>query len=67
MFPALSASSPAGTLAALVNLNHPASYLHSGWFEMSVPNVIVIGLMLFIFAAAIVLPFPGSRRKQGDS
>jgi hypothetical protein len=54
-------------LAALINLGHPASYVHSGWFELSVPNLVVIILMLIVFAAAIALPFPGSRRRRRDA
>jgi hypothetical protein len=50
-------------LAALVNLNRPASYVHSGFFSMSVSNVVVIGLMIVVFAAAIAVPF---RRHRGD-
>ncbi|MGD0386150.1 MAG: hypothetical protein ABSB73_08445 [Solirubrobacteraceae bacterium] len=55
------------SLAAIINLNHPASYAHWHFFEMSVPNLIVIALMIIVFALAIVLPFPGSRRRRGQS
>jgi hypothetical protein len=34
---------------------------------MSVPNLIVIGLMIVVFALAIALPFPGSRRRKRGS
>lgn len=50
-------------LAAIINLNHPAHVLHWHFFQMSVSNVVVIGLMLAVFALAIALPFPGSRRR----
>jgi len=50
------------TIGAAVNLDHPARYVHWGWFQMSVPNLIVIVLMLVVFVLAIVLPFPGGRR-----
>ena len=53
--------------AAIINLNHPASSAHWHFFEMSVPNLIVIALMILVFALAIVLPFPGSRRRRGES
>jgi hypothetical protein len=55
------------TLAAIINLNHPAAYAHWGFFQMSVPNLVVIGLMIVVFAAAIALPFPGSRRRRSRS
>lgn len=51
-------------MAAIFNLNHPANTVHWHFFSMSVSNVIVIVLMLAVFAAAILAPFPrhGSRR-----
>ena len=54
-------------LGALVNLNHTPQYIHGGFFQMSVPNLVVIGLMIIVFATAIVLPFPGSRRRRSRS
>ena len=52
-------------LATIVNLNHPAHYVHWGFFQMSVPNLVAIIVMLVVFGLAIVLPFPGSRRRRG--
>lgn len=49
-------------IAAVFNLNHHASYVHVGFFQMSVSNVAVIVLMLVIFALAILAPFPHGRR-----
>jgi hypothetical protein len=51
----------AGWLAAAVNLNHPAHYIHWGWFQISVANLIVIVLMLVVFVLALFVPFPGRR------
>jgi hypothetical protein len=48
-------------------MNHHATYLKFGWLQISVTNLIVILLMLLIFTLAIVLPFPGSRDKEGKS
>jgi len=39
-------------------MNHPATYLKSGWLQISVSNLIVILLMLTIFTLAIFVPFP---------
>jgi hypothetical protein len=47
---------------ALFDLNHPAHYVHWHFFEMSVGNVIVILLMIAVFIAAILLPFPKHRQ-----
>jgi hypothetical protein len=52
-------------LGALINLNHPATYAHWHFFQMSVSNIVVIALMIIVFAAAIAIPFRGSRRR-GD-
>jgi hypothetical protein len=55
------------SLAAIINLNHPANYVHWGFFQMSVSNLVVIVLMIVVFAAAIALPFPGSRGRRSRS
>jgi hypothetical protein len=47
-----------------INLNHPGHYVHWGVIQISVANVLLILLMVAIFAAAILLPFPGSRRRK---
>jgi hypothetical protein len=52
------------SLAAIVNLNHPATYVHWHFFDMSVANIVVIVLMIIVFFAAILLPFPGRRRRS---
>ena len=43
-------------------MDHPGTYLHWGVIQISVANLIVIGLMLLVFVLALVLPFPGRRR-----
>ncbi|HXN00391.1 MAG TPA: hypothetical protein VN973_00705 [Candidatus Dormibacteraeota bacterium] len=40
-------------------MDQPAGYLHWGFILISWPNLIVIGLMVVIFALALILPFPG--------
>jgi hypothetical protein len=47
-----------------INLNHPGRYVHWGVVQISVANLVVIGLMIVLFVAAILLPFPGSGRKR---
>jgi hypothetical protein len=49
-------------LAALVNLNKPAKYVHWHFFQMSVANIVVIVLMIVVFVLAVTLPFPRKRR-----
>jgi hypothetical protein len=50
--------------AAIVNLNGPAHVVHWHFIQLSVSNVIVIGLMLVVFFLAVALPFPGARRRR---
>jgi len=40
------------------NLDPPPHYVHWHFFLMSVPNIIVIVLMVAVLIAAILLPFP---------
>ena len=49
---------------AIFDLNNPAHYVHWHFFQMSVANVTVIVLMIVVFIAAILLPFP---RRSGRS
>jgi hypothetical protein len=49
---------------AIFNLNDPAHYVHWHFFQMSVANVVVILLMIAVFVAAILLPFPGRGRER---
>jgi membrane protein YqaA with SNARE-associated domain len=49
-------------MAAIFDLNHHATYVHWHFIELSVANLVVIVLMLVVFLAAILLPFPGTHR-----
>ncbi|CAB4829850.1 unannotated protein [freshwater metagenome] len=51
-------------LGALVNLTKPGMYVHWGFIQISVANLIVIGLMALTFILAIAIPF---HRKGGRS
>jgi hypothetical protein len=53
-------------LAAVFNLNHPSHVVHWHFFQMSVANIVVIGVMLVVFAVAIALPFPGAASRRRD-
>jgi hypothetical protein len=50
--------------AALLPLNHPGHYFHWHFLEISAANAIVIALMVVTFVVALVLPFPGRRRRK---
>lgn len=53
-----------GVLGAVFDLNHPAHVVHWHFIQLSVSNIVVIGVMLAVFALAIVLPFPGGARRE---
>ena len=40
------------------------AYVHWGVIQISVTNLVIIGLMLLLFVLAILLPFPGNRRER---
>jgi hypothetical protein len=49
----------AGPLA--IDLNQPGSYLHWSIFTVSVANLVLIAVMVVIFGAALLAPFPHRR------
>lgn len=50
---------PLRTMAAgPINLDHPGTYLHWSIFTVSVANLCLIAIMVVIFGAALLLPFP---------
>jgi len=46
-----------GILGSLVDLNHPGHYIHWGFIQLSVANLVVIALMVLVFMVALVVPF----------
>jgi len=51
-------------IGALFDLSHAPHYVHWHFFQMSVPNVVVILVMIAVFWLAILLPFPGRARRR---
>jgi hypothetical protein len=51
------------TAVPAVDLNGPGHYLAWGVLQISVANAVVIILMIAVFVAAILLPFPGGRKR----
>jgi hypothetical protein len=39
-------------------MDTPANYFHWGFILISVPNLLVIGGMIVLFAIALIAPFP---------
>jgi Cytochrome b(N-terminal)/b6/petB len=52
----------AGHAPVAINLNQPGSYLNWNIFTISVANLVLIAVMVVIFGAALLVPFPGRRR-----
>jgi hypothetical protein len=48
-------------VGSVVNLDTPGRYVHWGFIQLSVANLVVIALMIVVFVLAILLPF---RRRQ---
>ncbi len=55
----------------LVNLCEPASLVTAGsWFTMQVPNLVWFLVLVGLFVAGLVLPFPGEdvvEKGKGDA
>jgi hypothetical protein len=51
------------TLAAGI-LHGPGHYVDWGVVQISVANLVVIGLLVAIFVAGVLIPFPGERRRR---
>ncbi len=45
------------------SLDAPARYLDWGPISISVGNLVVIGVIVVLFALAVLLPFPGSSNR----
>ncbi len=45
-------------------MDAPAHYFHWGFILISTANLIVIALMILVFAAAILVPYPSGKGKQ---
>jgi hypothetical protein len=46
-----------------LDMNHPGHYVHWGFIQISVANLIVIALMIVVLVLAVLLPFPKGRRR----
>lgn len=52
--------------ASLINLNHPQHYFHWSIFTVSIANLILIAIMVLIFGAALLLPFPRGKIEEAN-
>ena len=49
-----------------INMDQPGTYLHWSIFTVSVANLAIIAVMVVIFGAALLLPFPKGRRYPAE-
>jgi hypothetical protein len=52
-------------LRGLVNLNGPGRYVHWGFIQISVANLVLIALMVLVFVGALLIPFHGRKKRNG--
>ena len=50
--------------ALIAGIHAPADYLQWGVVSISVPNAIVIAIMITLFVLAVVIPFPKDKAKS---
>ena len=50
--------------ASAINLDHPGTYVSWSFIDISVANLIVIGVMVVIFGLALLVPFPSRHDAQ---
>jgi hypothetical protein len=47
-----------------LDLNRPGYYIHWGFIQISLANLIVILLMIVVFVVALFAPFPGGKHRS---
>ena len=47
-----------------IDMNQPGSFVHWSIFTISVANLVLIAVMVVIFGAALLLPFPRGLRDE---
>jgi ABC-type proline/glycine betaine transport system permease subunit len=51
-------------IGSLINLDGPGHFVNWGFIQISVANLVVIGLMMLVFVVAIFLPLPSKRSRH---
>src|SRR5271166_2782934 len=60
-------SASGALIGSAVNLDGTGHYVHWGFIQMSVANLVVIALMIVVFVAAILIPFRvGKAQRRAD-
>lgn len=53
-----------GALGALVDMSGKTTVLKSGWFEITLANLVVFVLLVVVFVVALYVPLPGRERRN---
>lgn len=48
-----------------ISLNHPAKFFNWGFISISIPNLIMIGIIFALFILALIVPFPSHDKPKG--
>jgi hypothetical protein len=51
-------------VGSAINLNTSGHYVHWGFIQISVANLVVIIAMVVVLFAAVLLPFPNRRARR---
>ena len=49
------------------NANQPGSFVHWSIFQISVANLVVVAVMVALFGAALLIPFPGGKLIEAEA
>src|SRR5487761_1556160 len=55
---------PSVFLVPAISMNQPATFVHWSIFDVTVANLVLVAVMVAIFGAALLLPFPKGRRAE---
>src|SRR5487761_598730 len=55
---------PSVFLVPAISMNQPATFVHWSIFDVTVANLVLVAVMVAIFGAALLLPFPKGRRVE---
>lgn len=47
-----------------LSLNGTGYYIHWGFIQLSLANLLVIALMVVVFVLALLVPFPGHKERS---
>ena len=50
-----------------IDLNQPGTYVHWSIFDLSVANLVLVAVMVVIFGAALLIPFPHGKKDTEEA